>query len=260
MKTKLLTVLAAALSLGAVSSFAQGAAPAAASSWKITPTIVSEYMFRGVRLGGAAFQPSAEYTSGALTAGIWANVPLENVVPGQSDPEFDFYGSYSLALAENVSLVPGATLYTYPDADADKGFYSTTFEPSLALNFTLENIVITPKFYYDTTLQGATWELNGAAAFPLTAIGTELSLYASVGTYKWRESIENSSPEVKNRGDYWVIGANLPFKVSSNGTVTVGYARHQGHNNYYSSGGSPRVRNTAARGADVFSASYSFSF
>lgn len=258
MKSKLLTLLAAAVTLGAVSSFAQGTALPVAGAWKITPAVVSDYVFRGVRLGGLSFQPNVEYTTGAVTAGIWANVPIDDKVPGQSDPEFDFYGAYTLTLNDSVSVVPGATLYTFPRADDDKGFYAVTFEPNLAVNLTVENVVITPKFYYDTVLRGATYEINGAVAIPLTFIGSELALSASVGTYKWRESIENALPEVKNRGDYWVVGGSVPFKIG-NGTLTLGYSYHQGRNNYYTDGG-PRVRNLAAGGEDVYTASYSISF
>ncbi len=51
-------------------------APSTQREWTVTPSIVSQYMFRGVRLSGEAFQPTIEMTQGNLTAGIWASTSL----------------------------------------------------------------------------------------------------------------------------------------------------------------------------------------
>src|SRR5438874_2273891 len=105
MQKKLLLALVGALLAGAVSSSAQTPPPAVAvpvapaapsSSWLIQPAVASTYMFRGARLGGAGFEPTIEYDAGPLAAGVWANFPFKDKVPGQSDPEFDFYGSYTI--------------------------------------------------------------------------------------------------------------------------------------------------------------------
>jgi uncharacterized protein (TIGR02001 family) len=263
MKSKLLLVLAAALSVGAVSSFGQAAATSAApaSSWKITPAVVSQYMFRGVRLSGPALQPSVEYTSGDLTSGIWASVPLDKTVPGQSDPEIDFYGSYNIvAIKDVLTIVPGATLYAYPDADKNLGFYGMTFEPSIAFNYTTGGITVTPKAYYDFVLDGFTWEISGSASLPLPSLGTELAFSATFGTYKWNDALERANPSVRNRGDYWSVGVSAPYAIAANQKLTLGVAYHEGINNKFSSDGSPTVSNALAMGRAVISASYSFSF
>src|SRR5207244_5964724 len=60
----------------------------------------SDLMFRGARLGGPSFEPSIEYDQGSLAVGVWSNFPIKSKVVGQSDPEFDFYGSYSFDIAK----------------------------------------------------------------------------------------------------------------------------------------------------------------
>ncbi len=107
---------------------AQTATPA--GTWTVTPAVVSQYMFRGVRIGGPSLQPAVEYGQGDLAAGLWANFPLKDKVPGVSDPEFDFYGSYTHSLNATTSVVTGATCYAYPNADKAAGFYQSTVERS----------------------------------------------------------------------------------------------------------------------------------
>ena len=118
MNKKLTLLLLSALALGALSGYAQTpaapatpapAAPVAeaapSSSWVFTPSFASQYMFRGARLGGPSFEPSLEYDAGNLAVGVWNNTPLKDKVVGQSDPEFDFYGSYTIeAIKDTLSL------------------------------------------------------------------------------------------------------------------------------------------------------------
>ena len=79
-----------------LASAALTASVAAASGGSVTasPEFVSQYMFRGERLGGPSFQPTLEFDAGDLALGLWANLPLASKVPGQSDPEIDPYVSY----------------------------------------------------------------------------------------------------------------------------------------------------------------------
>lgn len=264
MKTKLLSALLSLAALGPVALCAQTAtapAPVEAPSYSviITPNIVTEYMFRGVRLGGNSFQPSVEFDSGNLALGVWSNFPLSAKVPGVSDPEVDPYGSYTFAVNDAVSIVPGFTWYNYPDADKNAGFYTSTFEPSLAVNYTVGGVKLTPKIYYDFVLEGATYELNGAFALPLKDLGTELDFTASVGTYLWNNAAENTSPRVKNWGDYWLLGVSVPIAVTKNTKFVIGYAYTLGSNNYFKAGSTPRVKNPGAEGNSVVTIGYTIS-
>src|SRR3954468_6212334 len=95
MHKKILLACVSGLALALSGAFAQTPAgqtppatptPAvpAAPSWSVTatPSVVSQYMFRGVRLGGASFEPTVEADYGNLALLVWANFPIKNKVPG----------------------------------------------------------------------------------------------------------------------------------------------------------------------------------
>src|SRR5205823_1734712 len=137
------------------------------------------------------------------------------------------------------TLVPGATLYMYPDADKTAGFYKDTFEPSVALNWTAGALTLTPKVYYDVVLNGPTLELGAAYVVPLK--GTELDFSGTVGSYRWDDAIENSTPTTKNWGDYWSAGVALPFQVTKTQKLTIGWTYTQGTKNYIKTGSLPKA-------------------
>jgi len=258
------------LGLCTLSAFAQTPAPAPApapapeattGSWVFTPAVASQYMFRGVRLGGPSFEPSIEYDYGALAAGVWSNVPLSAKVDGQSDPEFDFYGSYTVDLVKDtVSLAPGVTIYTYPSAKTSNGFYKATFEPNLALNYTVGAVKFTPKLYYDFVLKGPTAELTAAFAIPLKDAGTELDFTAVYGTYKWTSAAADASPDVKNWGDYYLAGVSAPFQINKESKLTIGWAYTKGSSNFFKQGTAGKVANGAAVSRGVVTVSYAYTF
>lgn len=230
------------------------------SSWTLTNTVVSQYMFRGTRLGGLSYQPSLEYDTGRLGLGVWANVPIKARVVGRSDPEFDFYGFYSMEIAKDISAVPGFTLYTYPRAKKSNGFYKATFEPNLAFNYSFGALRFTPKVYYDVVRKGPTVELSAAFAVPLKDVGTELDFTASAGTFIWKDYVAETNPGIKNWGDYYLVGVAAPFQISKDSNVTIGWAYTRGSNNYLKQGTDAKVLNTAAVGRGVFSVSYILNF
>lgn len=268
--TKLALLLTGLATISPALSQAQTATPAPApapvaeapsASWILTPSFASQYMFRGVRLGGPSFQPSLEFDYGSLAVGVWSNFPMKDRVPGQSDPEFDVYGSYTFTvIPDQLTLVPGFTWYNYPDADKANGFYKGTFEPSLAANYTIGMVKLTPKVYYDVVLDGATYELTATLAVPLKDLGTELDFTGTVGTFKWDNAIENASPDIKNWGDYWLVGVAMPFQITPSSKLTLGVAYTKGSGNYLKQGTDPRLANTAAVGRTVATVSYAWTF
>ncbi len=233
---------------------------APSSSWSLTNSVVNQYMFRGTRLGGFSYQPSLEYDSGGLGLGVWASVPLKDRVVGQSDPEFDFYGFYSMEVAKDISVVPGFTVYTYPDAKKSDGFYKATFEPNIALNYSIGALKLTPKLYYDVILKGPTAELTAAFAVPLKDAGTELDFTATAGTFIWKDYAAGTDPDVKNWGDYYLVGVVAPFQINKDSKVTIGWAYTKGSNNYLKQGTNAKVPNSAAVGRGVFTVSYILNF
>jgi uncharacterized protein (TIGR02001 family) len=229
-------------------------------SFTVTPTFVSQYMFRGVRLGGSSFEPAIEADYGNLALGVWSNWPIKDKVSGQSDPEIDPYGSYKFVASDALSIQPGFTWYTYVKANQNNGFYKETFEPNLAVNYTVSGLTFTPKIYYDVVLRGATYEFNAAYAVPLKDLGTELDFGGTLGTYKWTASAENTTPAVKNWGDYWLLGISAPFQVAKDQKLTLGWAYTEGRANYFKQGTAARTGNSAAVGRGVVTVSYAWSF
>ena len=120
MTKKLLLSLLSLAAVGTVTIRAQApAAPAApAPAYTVTSTFsaVSQYMFRGQRLGGPSWQPSVEVAAGDFTAGLWSNFPFKDKVKDSSAPEFDLYGSYTLKVNKDLTFVPAFTFYSYPKA------------------------------------------------------------------------------------------------------------------------------------------------
>ncbi|HTU03004.1 MAG TPA: TorF family putative porin, partial [Candidatus Sulfotelmatobacter sp.] len=180
--------LLAVLPLGALTARSDGV------ELVLTPSLVSQYMFRGVRLGGLSFQPSVEADLGNGALGVWSNFPLMDKVDGVSDPEIDPYGSYTFAINASLSIAPGFTVYTYPNADTSAGSFRSTFEPYLAVNYAVAGVNLTPKLYYDLVLGGPTLELSATYGVPLRAAHTTLGLAATVGTYEWGNSAKDASP------------------------------------------------------------------
>jgi hypothetical protein len=265
MKTKLLVASASAFAAAlAPGLFAQTVASPAAATPSVavtaTASVVSQYMFRGQRLNGAGFQPSVEMAAGDLTLGAWGNFVLDDKVAGSSDPEIDLYGSYAFKLSDAASLVPGFTSYHFPDASEGAGFYKWTFEPNLALNYTVQGFKLTPKIYYDTVLKGATYEFTAAYAYPLKDIGSELDFVATAGTYKLKDVANDASPSVKAWGDYWLVGVSMPFQINKQSKVTLGFAYTEGTNAFTKAGSLGRSPNSLAIGRGVATVSYAFSF
>jgi uncharacterized protein (TIGR02001 family) len=235
-------------------------APAASGAWTVTPAIVSQYMFRGVRLGGPSFEPTVQYDRGNLELGVWGNSPLSDKVPGQSNPEIDPYGWYKIPVNESFSIQPGFTWYTFINAEPKNGFYRMTFEPNVAANWTVNGLTLTPKVYYDVVLKGPTAEVNAAYALPLKTIGTELDFNASVGTYKWKAAVAQQSPPVKGWGDYWLVGVTVPYQIAANAKIAVGFAYTRGSGNYFKQAPLPKAANPAAVGRGVVTLSYALTF
>ena len=254
MNLRTTSLLSCALALLVASARADG------TSVVVTPSVVSQYMFRGVRLGGPSFEPSVEVDSGNLAIGVWANTPIADKVPGQSDPEIDPYGSYTFAVNDSFNIAPGFTWYNYPDANTGNGFFKSTFEPNIALNYTVGGVKFTPKYYYDMVLKGPTYELALAYTIPLKDASTELDWTATAGTFLISDAAKGAVPEVKNWGNYYLIGVSAPFTLTKESKLVVGVAYTNGTGNFFKQGTFPQASNTAAVGRGVVTLSYSYTF
>jgi hypothetical protein len=194
--------------------------------------------------------------------GAWGNVPFDgDKVPDSSDPEIDLYGSYTFQLEDGITLSPGFTSYHFPKAPTDQGFYRSTFEPNIALSWTMpDGVKLTPKIYYDVVLKGPTYELTALYAYPLTGIGSELDFTAIYGGYEWKEASNDASPDVKAWGQYWLVGVAAPFQITPKSKLTVGFNYARGHKAYTKQGDFGKTPNSLAIGRGVAVVSYSMTF
>ncbi|HVU35271.1 MAG TPA: TorF family putative porin [Opitutaceae bacterium] len=231
MEVRPATLLLIALLAGGRLS-AQSDNPVAAGAFTFTATTVSEYLFRGLRWGGPAVQPGLEYDRGNLALGVWSSLPLANDVPGQSNPEIDPYGWYKVVVSDHLNVQPGFTCYTFPNARSQHGFRRATFEPNVALNYTVSAVTFTPRIYYDTVLRGPTYEVSAVTAVPLGAIGTELDLTVMAGTYVWHDAAAGGVQRTRAAGDYWTVGATIPYQITRTSRVSVGFSYAKGTGGY----------------------------
>ena len=88
----------------------------------------------------------------------------------------------------------------------------------------------------------------------------QLALLGQYGTFKAADAIENSTPAIKNWGNYWLAGVSMPFQVSKDQKLSIGWAYTKGSDNYLKQGNRPKVVNTAALGRGVVTISYAFTF
>jgi len=93
------------------------AAMAAHADVSVSPTLVSDYDFRGYSQSGKdpALQISLDYSSGPIHVGAWTS----NVNFGKRDAktELDFAADYSFGSDETVKFNTGVVYYTYPGHD-----------------------------------------------------------------------------------------------------------------------------------------------
>ena len=251
---------AASQTPSAMSTATPPVASAEGPSWVLTPSFVSTYMFRGMKVNGLSFQPSVELDVGNAMVGVWASFPLDDRTPGVSDPEVDPYFTYKFQVNDSLSLLPGFSFYTYPRADTSAGSYKMTFEPYVSASYVLGPVTLAPKLYYDFVLDGATYEFTASSALPLKDLGTELDFTATAGSYLWRDVIKGGSPQTKNWGDYWLVGVSAPYELTKSAKVSLGYAYTKGSNNYYKTGPAGKTANPSAVGRGVVTVSATISF
>lgn len=154
---------------------------------------VTEYVFRGFSLAGAAVQPYAEASVGNFTVGGWFSTAIgeDSVFAGD---EFDLYAGYSVPLDSSISLDLGATYYHFPQGGS---FFETddgnagSYEVSASVGFGEVPLAPSVTAYYDFTFESFTVE--GSVGHSL-AIGESQSLDLGAtaglvdvdgGSYEW---------------------------------------------------------------------------
>jgi hypothetical protein len=225
----------------------------------ISPTIVSAYMFRGVRQGGLSFQPTIGYQKGPLELELFANFPISDRIPGTCDPEIDFGLYYTWTLVPEIfSIKPGLLLYTYPSAKESDGQNIATFEPSVFFEYSIGDLTFSLNCFYDIVLRGPTYELGAEYLIHAKPLHLDFELSALTGRYDWSDS-DAGGIRKRNAGNYFIAGAAIPIEFSKKSSLKVGWYFSKGTNNYLHYSGI-RESNPGAIGKGFIEASYSFSF
>lgn len=232
----------------------------AAPSMSLTTKLVSDHVFRGQRLSGASLQPAIDLSVGDLFAGIAASVPIENRAANQPGAELDAYASYRYTPNATTQLTSGIAAYFYRHAPVRSGYRRGIFEPNLALSHTLAGVRFTSTVYYDLTRRGPTVDLTADVALPLTKLGTELDLDASVGGYRLSDGFKNAAPKERLSGNYLSLGASVPFQITSASNIRIGVNYSVAFNSHIKQGASPRTDNplAARRAVAQFGCSWSY--
>lgn len=188
----------------------------------VTGTVVSQYVFRGVRLAGPSVQPAIEFGDANTSFGLSASTPLEREARDLFDVEADIFASRRFAVNARTGIRPGVVAYVYGGAAA--GWRRSAIEPSLALDYTLGPVQVTPALSYDLTNKEPTFEITGAMALPLSRFGTELDLTANIGTRRLRRAQSGSTPGTNRARHFSIFEASVPWQVTPRSRVTIGLA------------------------------------
>jgi uncharacterized protein (TIGR02001 family) len=118
------------------------AAVAAHADVSVSPSLVSDYDFRGYTQSGKdpALQISLDYSNGPIHVGAWtSNI---NFGPGDARTELDLLADYSFGSDDTVKFNTGVVYYTYPGHDiwtypeawisASRGWFSLAYHYSWA--------------------------------------------------------------------------------------------------------------------------------
>lgn len=256
----LLAALGAATESAADPAATEEPASAAVS---LTPSLVSQYMFRGIHIEGPSFQPSVEVVAGNLVAGVWANFPVASAPAGDQTDEIDPYASYKIAVSGNASLLPGIQIYGYPHSDTGAGSYRATVEPYLGLTYVVGPLTFSPKIYYDVILDSETYELNAGYKVPLPAVHTELDFAATLGTdvtHHPTNTAASGLPQAETRNSYWMAALTVPISFVRVGNLSLGYAYMMGFSGSVRESGMARMTDPASMGRPVLSVIYEYGF
>lgn len=193
---------------------------------------VSEYVFRGVSLGGSSLQPSTEISTDiGITVGVWYSAGLGADSSVQAD-EIDLYASYSLPLEGFISAEVGGTYYHYPQSGAlfeTEGGRAGSYEVygSVGLNDVPLSPVAT--VYYDFTLESLTLEGSVGHSLNLPREGWSADLGLTVGhvdfdnsfDYQWGTATVALNKDITDNIDFFLSGN---FTVNSEDN-TLGFDR-----------------------------------
>ena len=193
---------------------------------------VSEYVFRGVSLGGASLQPSTEISTDiGITVGAWYSAGLGSDSSVQAD-EVDLYINYSLPFDGPVSFDVGGTYYHYPQSGSlfeTDGGAAGSYEVYGSVGFSEFALSPAATVYYDFTLENLTLEGSIGHTLPLPREGWTADLGLTAGLvdpdegsgYEWGTATVSLNKAVTDSISFYLSG-NLTVNSEDD---TLGFDR-----------------------------------
>jgi len=192
---------------------------------------VSDYVFRGLSLGGNSLQPYVEVSAVGFTAGAWYSTGIGSDSSIQAN-EWNLYAGYAVPLNGPASIDLGVTYYYYPDSGT---LFETNNGRSGSVEFSgsvgLDDIFLSPSasLYYDITLETFTAEASISHSFNLPVNGWEADLGLTTGhveddspfDYRWTTATVALITSFTDNVDFYLSGN---FTVNSEDS-TLGFER-----------------------------------
>jgi len=187
----------------------------AQSKWagNVETTVVSAYLYRGSKFGGASVQPSAIATyDNKFTVGVWGSYAFEKIQPNIFNPVEDSYNETDLLAnyafnTDKYTVILGGTLYTADNLrDGEGKYFDHYFETYFA--FSLKHKLNPGISYWRETgrLSGNYIELSINPSFPLNE-------RASIGIRSYIGLLASSADFFTERDEYYGTDVTLSYDL-----------------------------------------------
>lgn len=212
-------VILLAAALATTSAWAQPSGGATGYSVTTDFTYASEYIFRGIENAGNSFQPSVEVAVGDFSVGLWTNQPVTN----SEANEIDIYSGYTIRVSESLSLEALVNYYWYPEANP--GDTEDSLEFGVGATWAFRGFSPNVYYYRDFTLNADTVQGALGYSFPLERFGVSLDTSVYVGSVLARNLAPDafgSGPRIRESYMYYGVDVNVPYRLTSAATLTLG--------------------------------------
>jgi uncharacterized protein (TIGR02001 family) len=231
---------------------AQAAAAPATPEHTLTANagLFSEYIFRGISqtAGKPALQGGFDYAhASGFYLGTWASNASwlsDFGLYSRSSLEWDFYGGYKGAFADDFTYDVGVLYYYYPGKAFEGVTKADTFEGYVGLGWKFLSAKFSYNFkdYFGAKPIGegtdGTWYLDLSAAYPLGDSGVTLNAHYGILDVK---NDGNQDAATKASYDDWKIGASY--------TVPSGFFKGLEAGLYYTD---TNVKNSSVTGTNFY--------
>ncbi len=173
------------------------------SSWTAGVDFVSNYVWRGTKLGdGPAVQPSVKFNTGGLTIGVWGSFDANGY--SEADPYFSYAFSNGLSI--------GLTDYFFPGADGSKFFDENSNAYEINAGYTTGGLSLS-----------ANYVLNEATT--AASVGEDKYFQAGYAFKTFNISVGAGNGWHTSDGDFNVchigVGTSKEIKITENFSIPV---------------------------------------